>query len=116
MRDAPPAISDEPSKGGVEPLFASVCPGGETVTLFFEGRPVKARAGETVASALLRAGVRAFRRTPESGAPRLPFCMIGHCFECLTEIDGAPNRQACLTLVAEGMKVRFQDGAGRVGA
>ena len=96
-------------------LFSAVFSSAEAVTLFFDGRPVKARAGETVAAALLRAGVHAFRHTPESGAPRLPFCMIGHCFECLVEIDGAPNRQSCLTLVAEGMQVRLQDGEGRVG-
>jgi predicted molibdopterin-dependent oxidoreductase YjgC len=40
--------------------------------------------------------------------------MIGHCFECLVEIDGVGNRQACLTLVREGMRVRRQNGAAAV--
>ncbi len=37
--------------------------------------------------------------------------MMGVCFECLMEIDGVGNRQACLTPVAEGMQVRRQRGA-----
>jgi len=36
---------------------------------------------------------------------------MGVCFECLIEIDGMPNRQACLTPVREGMVVRRQQGA-----
>jgi len=83
-------------------------------TLFLDGRPVAARPGETVAACLLRAGVEHFRTTPVSASPRLPFCMIGHCFECLVEIDGVGNRQACLTLVREGMRIRRQNGAAAV--
>jgi NADH dehydrogenase/NADH:ubiquinone oxidoreductase subunit G len=37
--------------------------------------------------------------------------MMGACFECLVEIDGEPNRQACMTPVTEGMKVRPMKGA-----
>ena len=111
MRQATP---EAPPIGA--PLFRPLRPDAAMpVTLFFQGRRIGARAGDSVAAALLRAGIRAFRHTPESGAPRLPFCMIGHCFECLVEIDGTANRQACLTPVAEGMRVRLQDGAGRVG-
>jgi NADH dehydrogenase/NADH:ubiquinone oxidoreductase subunit G len=37
--------------------------------------------------------------------------MMGVCFECLVEIDGIPNQQACMTPVKEGMQVRLQKGA-----
>jgi predicted molibdopterin-dependent oxidoreductase YjgC len=37
--------------------------------------------------------------------------MMGVCFDCLMEIDGVPNRQACQVLVREGMQVRRQEGA-----
>jgi D-hydroxyproline dehydrogenase subunit gamma len=37
--------------------------------------------------------------------------MMGICFECLMEIDGVGNRQACLTPITEGMRVRRQQGA-----
>ena len=37
--------------------------------------------------------------------------MMGVCFECLVEIDGVANRQACLVAVEAGMKIRSQEGA-----
>lgn len=81
----------------------------------FEGQTIEAGPGESVAAALLAAGILAVRDTPVSGAPRSPYCMMGVCFECLVEIDGAPNRQACLTQVSEGMVVRRQLGARSFG-
>ena len=85
--------------------------GATFVTLEFAGQPLAARAGDSVAAAMLSAGHLAGRKTPVSGAPRGPFCMMGACFECLVEIDGEPNRQACMTPVSEGMKVHRMKGA-----
>lgn len=86
---------------------------GGVVTLQVEGLPVQAQAGDTVALAMLQAGVAVFRDTPVSGAPRAPLCLMGVCFECLVEVDGRPNVQACMTPVADGMQVRLQHGARR---
>lgn len=83
------------------------------VNLQIDGRPVRAQAGDTVALAMLQLGVTAFRDTPISGAPRAPLCLMGVCFDCLVEVDGRPNVQACMTPVAEGMQVRRQQGARR---
>ena len=80
----------------------------------FEGEPFEARAGDSVAAALLANRVLTFRTTPVSGAPRGPWCLIGNCHECLVEIDGEPNRQACLVEVRAGMRVRRQRGAREV--
>lgn len=77
----------------------------------YEGREIVARAGNSVAAALLAAGETALRETAVSGAQRAPYCMMGACFDCLVEIDGVGNRQACLTPVASGMQVRRQHGA-----
>lgn len=88
---------------------------GPLLSFSFEGAPLTARAGDTVAAALLAAGVSRFRDTPASGAPRGPWCMMGVCFDCLVEIDGLASRQACNTLVAEGMRVRRQAGARPIG-
>jgi predicted molibdopterin-dependent oxidoreductase YjgC len=85
--------------------------GRTLVTIYLDGDPVSAREGDTVAAAMLAAGADRTRTTPVSGAPRLPYCMMGVCFDCLMEIDGVPNRQACQMLVREGMQVRRQDGA-----
>jgi predicted molibdopterin-dependent oxidoreductase YjgC len=81
------------------------------VRFSFDGRAIVARPGDSVAVALLAAGETSLRDTPVSGAPRAPYCMMGVCFDCLVEIDGVGNRQACLTPVAEGMQVRRQHGA-----
>ena len=86
-------------------------PAAQTVTITFEGRPVAARRGDSVAAALIAEGIAATRSTPVSGAPRVPFCMMGVCFECLAEIDGKANRQACMVEVREGMAVRPMQGA-----
>lgn len=77
----------------------------------WEGREIPARAGEPLAAALLAAGIAAFRETPVSGAPRGPLCLMGACFDCLVEIEGVPNRQACLVPVTPGMRAAPQRGA-----
>jgi hypothetical protein len=85
-------------------------PNSDTVTIDFEGEILKVDPHETVAAAVLAANPGCSRTTPVSGAPRLPFCMMGACFDCLMEIDGVPNRQACMVRVRNGMKVRRQTG------
>ena len=78
-----------------------------TVTVFLDDAKLLVAAGETVAAALLTAGVTVFRAAPRRGSPRGPYCMIGNCYDCLVEIDGMPYRQACLTTVAEGMRIHL---------
>jgi NADH dehydrogenase/NADH:ubiquinone oxidoreductase subunit G len=38
---------------------------------------------------------------------------MGVCFDCLVEVDGTPNVQACMVAVRDGMRVRLQHGARR---
>ena len=83
---------------------------GQTVAFTIDGRPASARAGDSVAAALLANGVTACRNTPVSGAARGPYCMMGVCFDCLVTIDGVGNRQACLVPVRDGMAVETQRG------
>ena len=87
---------------------------GAVVSITIDGAPFAARAGDTVAAALLTAGIAAFRTTPVSAAPRGPYCLMGTCFECTVEVDGQPNRRACMTRVAPGMRIATQMGAPRV--
>lgn len=82
----------------------------DPVVITFEGRPVEAERGETVAAALLAAGVRAFRVSAEDGGPRAPLCMIGNCFDCMVWIEGLGGRQACREYVREGMVIRRHPG------
>lgn len=85
--------------------------GAPSMKLRFNGEILMACSGETVAAALLAAGLFAFRKTAVSATDRGPFCMMGACFDCLMEIDGEPNRQACMTLVEDGMVLRPMRGA-----
>jgi D-hydroxyproline dehydrogenase subunit gamma len=97
-------------------MFRRIAESGDLkVTLTLDGRPIAARAGDSVAAALLANGVLTCRKTPVSGTPRAPFCLMGVCFECLVVIDGIGSRQACLTPVREGMRVETQGGKREAG-
>lgn len=80
------------------------------VTIAVDGVSVSARAGDTVAAAVLATGVCAFRTSGVSGTARGPYCMMGVCFDCLVAIDGIGSRQACLVPVREGMRIETQRG------
>ncbi|MBS0560862.1 MAG: FAD-dependent oxidoreductase [Proteobacteria bacterium] len=82
---------------------------GKPVTISFKGESIAALAGESVAAALSAAGLRAFRETP-SGAPRGLYCGMGACHDCVVTIDGRAGQRACMTTVADGM--RIEDAAG----
>ena len=81
-----------------------------TVTITIEEQSIEVPESDSVASAMLAAGILTARTTPVSGSPRSPYCLMGTCFECLVEIDGVPNQQACQTPVRDGMKVLVQRG------
>ena len=83
----------------------------KVVTIWFEENPVQAQEGESVAAALLIAGVKYLRSAQVSAKPRMPYCWMGVCYECLLEIDGEQNQQSCLITVKDGMHVRRQSPA-----
>ncbi|MES2711727.1 MAG: FAD-dependent oxidoreductase [Pseudomonadota bacterium] len=70
----------------------------------FDGRPISALPGESVAAALSAAGILTLRHTA-SGAPRGLHCGMGACFDCLVTIDGRARQRACIVTVADGMVV-----------
>jgi predicted molibdopterin-dependent oxidoreductase YjgC len=88
--------------------------GAGLVDMTLDGETLTARAGETVAAALLAHSGAATRETA-NGAPRTAFCMMGVCFDCLVEVDGHPNTQACMTPVRAGMVLRRQRGLRGLG-
>ncbi len=94
-----------------EALFRSLQTTGNHVQIEFEGAPLMIPAGVSLAAALLAHGVGHTRESAINGRPGAPYCMMGVCFECLVEVDGQPNCQACLVQVEEGMRVRRQHGA-----
>lgn len=82
----------------------------EMVTVSVENKTVTVPSSDSVAAAVYTAGFSHFRESSISNAPRGPYCLMGVCFECLVEIDGSPNHQACITPVRDGMQIKIQKG------
>ena len=59
----------------------------------------RSRTGDTVASALYRAGVRTFSRSLKYHRRRGLYCGTGDCPNCLMTVDGLPAVHACTTHV-----------------
>ena len=78
---------------------------GAVATFSFDGRPVLAFEGESVACALFAAGIRTLRRSPREGQARGMFCLMGSCQECVVWVDGR-RVAACQEPVQEGLVVR----------
>ncbi|HSL94489.1 MAG TPA: 2Fe-2S iron-sulfur cluster-binding protein [Thermoleophilia bacterium] len=74
-------------------------------TFLFEGRPITAREGDTVAAALIANGVHVFGRSSKYHRPRGYRCGRGHCSSCAMRVDGLPGVRTCVTPVRAGMTV-----------
>ena len=77
----------------------------DRVEVVLDGRTVSLLSGISVAAALLEIGKIISRKSPTSGSPCSPHCLMGICFECMMEIDGV-QRQACMTPVRPGMSIK----------
>jgi len=73
-------------------------------TLLVDGRSVAIVEGDSIAAALMRAGILVLRRS-RSGEPRGVFCGIGICNDCLVTVEGHPNVRACITPAEAGLVV-----------
>lgn len=78
------------------------------VELTINQQRVSVPAGVSVWAAMAQSGQTTTRLSSVSEQPRAAYCAMGVCFECLVEIDGVPDRQACLTRVQDGMSVSRQ--------
>ena len=87
---------------------------GREVTIYFEGQPIKAYEGETIATALHAAGIRILNYSPNKKRPRGLFCAIGKCSSCLMVVNGVPNVRSCITLVEDGMRIERQHGRAKL--
>jgi aerobic-type carbon monoxide dehydrogenase small subunit (CoxS/CutS family) len=76
----------------------------------FEGKDIEFENGDSIAAALIRAGIWDFRQSRNDGEPRSLFCGIGHCYDCLVVVDGVTNQRACLVRSTESLSVRRQRG------
>ena len=78
-------------------------PAARPVAIAFEGEPLTAYEGESLAAALVAAGRPGLRRA-RGGGRRGVFCGMGVCGECLVAIDGIGTARACMTPVVAGMR------------
>lgn len=78
-------------------------------TFTWQGQPLEARAGETIATALFANGIRVFGYHPKDGAPQGIFCANGQCAQCTVIADGLPVK-SCMALVKPGMAVEPVNG------
>ena len=71
---------------------------------------IPVEAGDTIASALYRAGVRTFSRSLKYHRHRGLYCGTGDCPNCLVTVDGVPAVRSCVTEARDGMRVRREGG------
>jgi len=78
----------------------------ELVRFSFDGRTIEGFAGESIAAALLRAGIAATRHTTHYEDPRGYYCGMGVCWECVVDVAGVGIARGCMQPVAEGLEVK----------
>jgi NADPH-dependent 2,4-dienoyl-CoA reductase/sulfur reductase-like enzyme/Fe-S-cluster-containing hydrogenase component 2 len=81
----------------------------DLVTIYWKGRPLSAKKGETISSALFAHGERIFSYHHKDHAPQGIFCANGQCAQCLVLADGLPIK-ACMELVRPEMRLEPVDG------
>ncbi|HWE24127.1 MAG TPA: FAD-dependent oxidoreductase, partial [Myxococcales bacterium] len=82
---------------------------GGPLSFSLDGDRLEGARGDTVASALLRAGITTFTRSIKFHRPRGPFCLSGSCGQCLLRVDGVPSLPACRLPLREGMQCARQN-------
>jgi sarcosine oxidase subunit alpha len=75
----------------------------------FDGRTIRAEAGQTVAGALHAAGEHVISRSFKYHRPRGLFCCTGRCPNCLCTVNGTPNVRICTVPAQSGMVVKPQN-------
>lgn len=98
------------------PGGASRAERGARCAIWVDGREVVAYEGESIAAALLAAGIRTFRVTDREHAPRSYYCGMGLCHDCLVTVDDQPNVRACSTRVRPALRVTTQAGVRLCGS
>jgi sarcosine oxidase subunit alpha len=79
----------------------------------FDGRPVTAQEGQSLAAALLDAGVVTLTRSSKYRRPRGLYCANGHCPNCMLRVDGQPHVRTCMTPARNDHVVESEGAAAR---
>lgn len=81
----------------------------KVVEFVFDGKTYTAYEGDTIASALVAAGVTTFSRSFKYHRRRGLLCAAGACPNCLVQVGDEANVRSCTTPVQAGMKVESQN-------
>jgi predicted molibdopterin-dependent oxidoreductase YjgC len=84
---------------------------GDPFEIKVDGKALLAYEGETVATVMLGAGIRAFHQDARGGCASRLYCGMGVCMQCLIVVDGVMSCRACKTLARPGMEVETTDGS-----
>ncbi len=84
-------------------------PEREDVLFTFNGRPLSAKQGEMISSALIANGISVFGHHHKDGSAQGIFCANGQCAKCTVIADGVAVK-SCMTVVTPGMEVRSAEG------
>ena len=81
--------------------------GAPIVEFSFNTKSVKAVQGQSIASALISAGILA-QRVGRNQSEHGHYCGMGTCYECLVTIDGVSGQRSCMTPVRNGVSIESQ--------
>ena len=84
-------------------------PEREDVLFTFNGKPLTAKQGEMISSALIANGISVFGHHHKDGSAQGIFCANGQCAKCTVIANGVAVK-SCMTLVTPGMEVRSAEG------
>jgi sarcosine oxidase subunit alpha len=87
-------------------------PPPDAVAIVHDGDVLPARAGESLAHALLAADRGTLARSPKLHRPRGPYCLRTQCDGCLVRVNGVANVMACRLRVQGGERVETQNVLG----
>jgi len=85
---------------------------GKPVQMYLNQKKIKAYKGETILAALYASGIKSYCESVKYSRPRGFFCGIGKCSSCLMRVNGIPRVRTCLTLVEDGMAIKYEKGHG----
>ena len=81
----------------------------QAIEFEFDGKIIRAKAGQSLAGALHAAGEHIVSRSFKYHRPRGLFCCTGRCPNCLCTVDGTPNVRICTAPAEAGLVVKTQN-------
>lgn len=84
-------------------------PQTEEIEFTWQGNPLKAQKGETIAAALFANGIHVFGYHHKDHSPLGIFCANGQCAQCMVVANGKPVK-SCMEPVTAGMQVIPNEG------